>query len=37
MDVGDFLEFEGTFHSHGILHTTPEEQRMLLVDEMLGQ
>ena len=36
MDVGDFLELERTFHRHRILGAATEEQRVVLLDEMLG-
>ncbi|MNJ16897.1 hypothetical protein D3C77_111670 [compost metagenome] len=36
VDVGDFLELQGTFHCHRELSATAEEQGVVLVGEQLG-
>ena len=37
MDVGDLLELQRALHRDRVLHAAAEEQRVMLVDEMLGQ
>ena len=36
MNIGDFLEFKGTFQGNRIMPTAPEKERILLHGEMLG-
>ncbi|MNI89475.1 hypothetical protein D3C73_1468770 [compost metagenome] len=36
MDVGDFLEFERTFHGHRELRAAAQEQCVVLLGEQLG-